>query len=497
MAQAGSQRGVFVVVSPLVDRRRFCRLAGAAALLASGGALAACARAVTGRSAHPRVSQPGITIVFSPWTAGDAWNSTIITLMQETLASFERQNPGVRVQLVQPAGGCCNPAALTAAMVAGTAPDVLLNNNFGSYAAGGYFLPLDPYLQRDNIAVSIWSSQQIQSFRGWSPVALLALPVYFNTTAYMVNLSAFDAAGLGYPDPQWTYAEFTRTAQALSSSTGTSPRYGCNLWFWTEQAWGSDWIFRAFKGAKVGPGSTTCALGEQPSLDAADWIYHEIFWPKVGTAQNTFGGYNAQFTSGRTVMSVQQTGSLLTAVTDLVSNNMKWDIYPFPVFPAGRAAFGGDQFYALSARTKHPDQAWSLLKWLTVGTEWQRAMIKLFLMAPALNSLWPEWETIVQAVAPPLKGKAIQWFSDAAVHGYAYPTSYFRYMDAEAETIIQNYFGGLFARKYTVRTALTQAAQQVDVLETSSAGGAAPSLQVQQAALAAEKRRLQGMFSAG
>jgi len=484
-------------VSSLVSRRRFCISAGAAAVLAAGSALTACARAAGGRVARPQVSSTAITVSFSPWTEGNAWTTAITTVMQEVVGAFEQANPGIRVKLVPPPGGCCNPGALTAGLIAGTAPDVVVNNNFGGYAAGGYFLPLDPYLQRDNVQVGIWSTQQIRSFQGWSPAGLLALPVYFNTAAYTVNLSAFDQAGLSYPDPQWTHADFTRTAQALSAPNGAKPRFGCNLWFWTGQAWGSDWIFRAFSGAKVGPGGASCALAEGPAIAAADWIYEGIVWPKVGTTQDTFGGYTQQFVSGQTVMSVQQTGTLLTAVTDLVHAGMKWDIYPFPIFPAGRAAFGGDQFYALNGRTKHPEQAWALLKWVTADTEWQRAMIKLFLIAPALNALWPEWETTVQAVAPPLQGKAVHWFADAAVGGYAYPTSYFRYMDAEAETIIQNYFSGLYGQRYTVGTALTQAARQVNALETSAAGSPPPpSLQQQQAAQGLEQQRLQQMFAA-
>jgi hypothetical protein len=44
-----------------------------------------------------------------------------------------------------------------------------------------------------------------------------------------------------------------------------------------------------------------------------------VVWPQVGTKQNTYGGYIHQLVSGQTVMSVQQTGDLLTAVTELAA----------------------------------------------------------------------------------------------------------------------------------------------------------------------------------
>lgn len=475
-------------------RRQLGVVAAGAAL--TWGRYAAAAGGGKG-TAGPAPVHGGITLTFSPWTTGGTWTPSVRALLQEAMQGFERGHPGVRVQLVPPPGGCCNPAALTAALVAGTAPDVVLNNNFGGYAVGGYFLPLDPYLRRDNIDPGIWSPAQIQSFRSWTTGDLLALPTYFNTTVYLVNLSAFDTAGLAYPDPGWTHEEFLTTARRLTTTQGGQRRFGCNLWFWTGQAWGSDWIFRAFGGAKVKGGGVQCGLELPGSLAAGEWIYQDVVWPQLGTMQNTYGGYIHQLVSGQTVMSVQQTGDLLTAVTELANTGMKWDIFPFPVFPAGRACFGGDQFYAISALTRYPDQAWELLKWVAAGSQWQRAVIRMFLMAPALNALWPEWIRLVQAVAPPLRGKSVQWFADAAVRGYAYPTSYFRYADQEAEGIIQGYFAQLFARQISVRTAFQQATQQVDSLEASAASAPGPTLAQQRGVWQQEQRRLARMFARG
>ncbi len=476
-----------------MGRRRFG--AAAAGLVAAAG-LGGCGPRSAAAKAKPAVAHGVITISFSPWSAG-AWTPTIQRLLAQAVAPFEAANHGLKVQLVPPPGGCCNPAALTAALVAGTAPDIVLNNDFGGYAEGGYFLPLDAYLRRDNLDTHLWSPAQIASFRSWKGGQLLALPTYYNTAAYLVNLTTLDSAGISYPDPAWTHDAFLNLARRLSGSSGGKQRFGCNLWYWTSQAWGSDWIYRAFGGSKVEPGGMHCGLATPASLAAGDWIYPQVLWSKAGTTQDTYGGYTAQFVTGRTAMSVQQTGTLLAAVTQLAATNIKWEIYPFPVFPAGRASFGGDQFYAISALTPHPEQAWALLRWLSAETQWQKAAIRIFLMAPALLSLWPEWISIVQSVAPPLRGKQVKWFADAAMHGYAYPSSYFRYVDATAETIIQGCFSELAARKTSVRQAFTSAAKQIDALETANAKAPVTTLSQQRSAGKQQRGRIGQMFLQG
>ncbi len=349
-------------------RRRLCRAAAGAvtAALGAGG----CDLDAPGGRARGALAHGIVTLTFSPWTAGGTWTATVQRLLARSIAPFEAANPGLRVRLVPPPGGCCNPAALTAALVAGTAPDIVLNNNIGGYASGGFLLPLTGYMHRDNIDPGLWSPAQIASFRDWTTGAVLALPTYYNTTAYLVNLTALDELGAGYPDPAWTADAFVRLARRLSGTRGNSRRFGCNLWFSETQAWGVDWIFRAFGGRKVLHGGAGCGLAEPASVHAGDWLYQEFLWPQVGTTKSAYGGALAQFVGGRTVISVQQTGALLDTVTELAATSIRWDIYPFPVFPAGRACFGGDQYYAINALTRHPDQAWELLRWLSAEVSW-------------------------------------------------------------------------------------------------------------------------------
>ena len=137
--------------------------------------------------------------------------------------------------------------------------------------------------------------------------------------------------------------------------------------------------------------------------------------------------------------------------------------YPAPA--KGAASSGPAQLYMISPGTARPDLAWALLKWVCVEPAWQTAMMQLCLVPPGVNALWPQWETQVRAVAPPLRGKTLHAFSDAALQGYAYPYPGFRYADVSAKALVGQMLGQLLARRVGVKVAFEHTARQIDALE--------------------------------
>ena len=445
------------------DGRRSRRALLRSGLAAAGGALASALAGCAGRGAGgarapavPTPAQTVPTVVLAPW--GWANNRVVQALIGETVAKFTAKHRGLRVQVV-PGNGCCNPTADIASIVGGAEADVFTDNNFGAFRGGDYLLPLDPYLKRDNLSTDLWSRQQVDSFR--TPRGQFALPAYFNVQIYIVNLSLLDQSGLAYPAPDWTRAEFTQLAGALTNTRGTVKRFGCGLDWGTGSAgqFSGEWVLRGFGGRLVSPGGERCLLGTPEAIAAGRWVYQEVLWPGLA------GGSFANQTSAlATVMCCCMAGLITT-----IRNSFKWDFYPNPLGPAGPAAFGGTQFYAINARTRVPDLAWEVLKWLSAEPDYQRLMAQMNLASPGLNTLWPEWEQVVQSVAPPLRGKAVHWFADAARQGYAYPFPAFRYDNVQAQAVIGRYLSALGSRQAaSVAGAFTQAAAQADALETAA-----------------------------
>jgi ABC-type glycerol-3-phosphate transport system substrate-binding protein len=425
--------------------------AGAASLLAG------CLTRPAGAPARPGPAATVPTLVLAPY--GWSKEPVVQRILQETVARFEQAQQGrVRVQVV-PGNGCCNPGADIAGIVAAAQPDVFTDNSFGAFRGGDYLLPLDPYLQRDNIDQTIWSRQQLASFR--TPRGLYALPVYFNIEAYMVNLTAFDDAGLPYPDPGWTHADFTRAARAVTSDAGGRHRYGCGL-DWNVAAGGQasfDWVLRGFGGRLVDEAGMRCLLAEPPAVAAGRWVYEELVWPGVGVLTAPGGG--PSFATGGAVLATATTCCIL-GVLQQIRGAFQWDFYPTPLMPKGRTTFGGSQFWAIPRTCPRPDLAWELLKWLAVDPTYQRVLMQIQLASPALNALWDEWEATITAIAPPLQGKALHWFADAARQGYAYTFPSFAAGHLQAMSALAGALGPVAARRQSVEQGFAQAAAQAN-----------------------------------
>ena len=439
-----------------VGRRQLLgRVAGGAVVIGGLPVLAGCGGAPTKASTRP-------TLVFEPRNSSAASFSSMLGPMKEVLAGFEQQYK-VNVNISVSPGSAGNIAA----MIAGTGADVVSDLNYAPYVEGNYLVDLTPLLARDKISTSIWSQAQMQVFQRSN--GLFALPDYFGTMVYFVNLSDFDKAGLSYPDATWTEQDFVTLAGQLTTPAtgGAATHYGANIdWDWADGE-ENQWAFRAFGGSIVSADGSQSTLSQTGSVAAGNWVYEKLLWPGVAAPRVLQGvGYEQQqLTGGHVSMSICGVWDLLPVIS-AVQNSYKWEFLPFPTLPNGRFTLGTNDFYAINAQTRYPEQSWQLLKWLSAETTWQTAMMKLLLISPALNSLWDTWLSLVVSVAPILKGKNLQWFADAAQKGYAIPRTYYAYEDTAALAILNNYFSQLASKKLnSVGAAFAAADQQINAFE--------------------------------
>lgn len=398
---------------------------GAAGAAAVGGlTLVGCGPG--GKGTAPATQNGVITITFQPCLS--VAGAKGMPFVKQALAEFSSQGgpKGINVQPVLQPGTASNVAAL----VEGSSADVIEDFKFAPYVDAGLLAPLDSYLQQDGIKTSIWSKGQIDVLQQGGH--LYGLPVYLGTVVYALNLDVFDAAGQAYPSTDWTYKEFETLCGNLTATVNGKTRYGGMLYQWDNQIDGSRWIFNAFGGSLMNSAATESTLSAPGSIQAGQWMFEKMFWPKIATTRSS--PYQAPFQQGLIAMRTLGIWELLPGV-EAYQDAFKWDIWPFPTFPNGRATFGTDTFYGLSATSKHPDQAWEVMKWASTSRYWQIFDMKLQLFAPATLDLWEYWESFMGQVAPPLAKKQIKWFADAAINNYAVCPKYYAYDDASCEAI--------------------------------------------------------------
>jgi len=440
---------------PAVPRR--AALAGATAAAA---AMALGAGPLT-RAAAPTRGSGVITLTFAAKNTGGP-TPLLVELMQRSLAGFYASNRGVRVNIT-PAG--VDTGAVLVQIFAGVAPDIIYDNYIAPYTQQNLLVPLTPYIKRDQVNPDIWNPAQVSIFTGVS--GQMAVPVYTGTMAQMLNYTALDQAGLKYPTPDWTYTEFTALARALVlKQTSQRPqRYGTNL-RWNISGPGENaYYLKAFGGALVSPGAAPSQLSQGANLRALQWMYEDMIWPGVGRP----GGAGASdITSG--ALATEQVGTwwLVSVAQAMISSGLKLDFLPPPIYPGGRGCHCTADFYAIPQVSRHPDQAWELLRYVSAEPEWQRATFRYALLSPALNSLWDEWEQTVRATVPVFRTKQLQWFAQAAQQGYAYPAEYYPYADGQVTELATPEWTLLGNRQVDVVAGATQLDRMINAFERTA-----------------------------
>ncbi len=442
----------------------------ASSCVAGAVLMAGCARSgASAARSQPMPANPTTKLVFyaKPVNAQVDQN-TIQHIMQEVLAPFYATHRGVAIQIFT---NKPPTSQFVADILANQQVDVFHDNYFAPYAGQNLLIPLQTYFQRDQVDPSIWNPAQYALYN--TPAGPLAVPTYTGTSVLAVNRGMLSPAGVSYPSVAWTSQDFVSTCGAIARPGGPKPTYGGTIFWWsTGPAQQASWVFRGFGGNQVTPGDPAAPsqLSAPQNLAALDWLYHELFWPQVCVPLNVAG--RTQFVQGQCAMIDIDTWNLLAFAQALSSTAVNFDFVPYPVLPAGRATFCTADFYAIAANCKQVDGAWELLRWVSTEPQWQRASFRYALLSPALNSLWEEWATVVQQVAPVFNGKSLQWFGDAASKGYAYPVEYYPYADQQVWTMIAPYFADLYARKLSVTGAARTIDQRVNAFETSARAAA-------------------------
>ena len=439
-------------------------LQGAAGSLAAGSLLTAC-----GTAAHPLTQDPVLTVVFQPHLVAmpSGNRKTAVGLVTEALSQFSAHggSRGIRIRPVFSLGTTHTLAAL----LAGSGPDVVQDWVYAPFVDHGLLRPLDGYFKRDAIDTTQWSRGQLDVYRRGGQT--YAVPAFTGSVVYAYNQGLFDRLGRPYPTPAWDGTAFVDVCRQMTGTAGGQKRWGGMLYQWDNTLGnGAGWVFNAFGGSVMNRSGTRGTLGSAGSIAAGRWMFHQLYWPQVCANISTPMFWQLM---PKGLLAMEPIGSWTLVQKVLGYQGLKWDILPFPVLPAGRKTVGNDDFFGVSAQSKHPDAAWSVVRWASLGKFWNTFNIKIQLLTPARVDLWDYWVQAVQQIAPPLRGKQLQWFADAAVHGYALAPQYYRYNNAVATSAVGGWLSKLFTRaEGSVRTAFRSADVQVDAIEQRGKAGA-------------------------
>lgn len=448
---------------PRLPRRSFLRGAG---IISVGASVTLSAPALAAPNPLPTRGSGRITLVFAPWHGGAEYNSLLTHLLRQAIEPFLQSNPGIDVVL-SPASE--SASGFISAALAGQAPDVSSQYQLGQLSAGNAALDLQPYISQYNIDFSIWNEIAQAYVR---PNGIFGLPDFTNMYGMIVNLTALDDMGLRHPAANWSYVDAARLFAAGTVKGKKSPHAGgavqCNH---VGSGMPSAYYLDGFGGGYVDPiNLSRCTLDKPESIAAGEYVFGMLM---SAEATNSTSCFRQNLVQGNTIIDVFGTCAMPQIAA---MHGFQWDFWPMPALPKGPYTNAGPGVMIIAQNTKHPNEAFALLHWLTVEPYWQRWRMRTLLGGPVLNSLWPEYADILQRVAPVFRGKNLTVLG--ALSNNIHVRRYFAYDNPQAAAIMSTWSAKIVKRQVSVHDAFRQMTQLINAVESSAAGTAHAQQQV-------------------
>ena len=440
-----------------LSRRGFLRLAGAAA---AGSALAACGiKPFNSNSAN----QGSVQLVYQDWRT--EW---FPPLAQEMLAQFNASHPNIRVFYTPDPDNL--EEKMPADMAAGTASDVISGccDFFPAWADAGYLLDLRPYIHDlDQETIQDWSEAQYKVFFTRDGKQY-GLPKYHGALALYYNKDIFDAAGVEYPAYEWTHEEYLAAMKKLTvRDGGRVTRWGSMF----DVSWDRIQMHvNGWGGHYVSPGDPSrCEMAASPAQEAMEWLRARIWDEHVMATRLDVQNLETRQAFIDQKIAMVEDGSW--ALKDILDGaDFRAGVAPFPAGPERRVTLATTDGFAIFAGTKHPDQAWELLKFL-VSKEYGRAMARYHFLQPSRASLVKDWAGYIRE-AYPIKAKDldIEAFADGQVKGYSVTAETFPKMVGVGK-LAKDAWEQIYTLGSEPVSAMAQVCQGIEAIQRASGSG--------------------------
>jgi multiple sugar transport system substrate-binding protein len=326
-----------------MTRRDFLTIS---ATVAAGATLAACAPAAApGAGGQQAAAAETVELRFAMYSY-EPW----LRLLEQVFQGFEEQNEGVTVSLESAPWEQFWPK-LEAQAMTGEPPNISITERFENWGAQGWMLDISPTLELadpdiffpgvttatlTNPDTWLTGAQSGGNVRWAFPGNGVAAVVY-------LNMDLLEAAGLEYPDPDWTWDDFKQYAIQLTlDDAGRHPgesdfNLESRVQFALDEGFVSQKNLKALiwqaGGRRWNEERTECLLHEQGAMDAIRYM-HELIELGVMPAGGVMEGVAQPFLTGQIAMHVTGSWNIDTWATELT--DFVWDVQRMPMGPAGQ-----------------------------------------------------------------------------------------------------------------------------------------------------------------
>ena len=290
------------------------------------------------------------------------WNEvTELQANQALITEFEQQHPGIKVRIQNMSSSRDAMQKLQTMMAAGTPPDVMALHGayYLPFASKRVLLDLGPFLEKDKEFNLEDIYPRLLDICRWQG-KLYSLPRYSSVLALIYNKALFDAAGVPYPGQgkSWTWDDYLATCRKLTTGQGANQKWGAYIDFYDTRLY--PWLWQ--NGANIlSDDKNKCVIDSPQAVEAISFVRDLRL--KYGICPPTTAERNEglnMLMAGRVAMFMGLPSDVQTL---LGQPALKWDVAPPPTRKQAATLLGTEN-YAIAAKSKHPQEAWELFKFL-------------------------------------------------------------------------------------------------------------------------------------
>lgn len=353
---------------------------------------------------------------------------------QAVIDAFEAANPDIEINWQNQVDGQVDYySQLTVAILGGVAPDVFYvrPGQDPAIVMRGWAYDIDPFVARDaeELQIGDFIPAQVDELQ-WKG-KWWAMPYDFSALGLYYNEDLFDAAGIAYPVPGWTWDDVAEAARKLTRREGDVTvqwgMHGLNAIF---EAW-AEGFFHSFGGELFDESYTRAAPvnpGAIATLELPVRLIHEM---QVAAPFNT-PDYGNLFFTGQAGMTID--GSWATT-THRLRNEFRFDVSALPFGPEGLSVTATGGGWAISSTTAVPDAAWAFVKALASHDAARKLIVEPVRSLPPRMSLMQEWASEIAYAGAPASAvrfadQVIEYGRSVPRVGYSFGPVLSRYRDA-------------------------------------------------------------------
>jgi multiple sugar transport system substrate-binding protein len=411
-----------------ISRRDFLKISGLT--FASTAALSACGSLFP----QPKVTGgPNVQLVYQDFN--DNW---FTPMAKGLLEQFHADHPEINVYYIPDPVNVVDQMPID--MQSGTAPDVFQGccAHFPTWAQKGYTLDLRPYVEADldQATINDWDPVQYHSLFT-SDGRQFGLPKYHGALALYYNKDLFDFYGVDYPNGDWDHDDYLQAMKLLTRDQNGDGK--TDLWgsmvdiYWDRiqvhvNGWGGHFVDPA--------NDKKCLMGEQQALAAVEWLRARIWDDRCMATLPDVDRMSTRQAFISEKIAMVEDGSW--GLKDILSGApFRVGVAPFPSGPVKKVTLATTDGFGIYAGTKHPAEAWELLKFL-ISKDYGRAMARADFLQPARASLVSDWISYVQQQFPEkTEGVDLAAFAEGQLKGYSVVAEIFANM-GDAQRIAQD-----------------------------------------------------------